>query len=182
MKTLTLTLLVSICLFLVSFDLYIKKGDKNAPLENTEYYSIGYTMPSLVMYEAIEKYSEKYGIPRRIAYGVAFKETRYQGPFHWKYDPKQISPVGALGPMQIMPSTADMMWRGTKINRSRLRDDIDFNVHTSMKLLKHLHKTYGSWSIALGCYNTGKPIANQYAIDVINFNFQGYGFRNNGSQ
>lgn len=179
MKTLFITLLISICLFLVSFDIYIKKSEVKKDVESNEYFSVGYNIPSLMMYESIERYSEKYGVPKKIAYGVAFKETRYRGPFHWEYDPSQISPVGALGPMQIMPSTANMMWKGVKIGKNRLRNDIDFNVHTSMKLLRHLYDTYGSWAIALGCYNTGKPVVNQYSIDIVNFNFKGYGYRNN---
>ena len=61
---------------------------------------------SLKMYELIEKYSEEYKVPKHIAYNVAFLETRYQGPFHWNYIPSKTSPVGAVGPMQIMPSTA----------------------------------------------------------------------------
>jgi hypothetical protein len=58
---------------------------------------------SLKMYELLEKYSEEYDIPKHIAYNVAFLETRYQGPFHWNYVPARTSPVGAVGPMQIMP-------------------------------------------------------------------------------
>jgi hypothetical protein len=44
-----------------------------------------YSPPSLQMYNCIEKYSVKYNIPRNYAYGIAYKETRYLGPFHWDY-------------------------------------------------------------------------------------------------
>ncbi|NCX06443.1 MAG: lytic transglycosylase domain-containing protein, partial [Actinobacteria bacterium] len=67
--------------------------------------------PCLQMYYYIEKYSEQYRIPRDYAFGVAWKETRYEGPFHWKYNPGQESCAGAVGPMQIMPATARMMWK-----------------------------------------------------------------------
>ena len=43
---------------------------------------------------------------KRYAYGIAYAETRYKGPFHWNYNPAQTSCVGAEGPMQIMLSTA----------------------------------------------------------------------------
>jgi hypothetical protein len=39
-----------------------------------------------------------------------------------------------------------------------------------MKILRHLHNTYSNWKIAFGAYNTGRPIVNQYAIDVYNYN------------
>ena len=126
--------------------------------------------PCIEMHNCIEKYSEIYGIPKRYAYGVAWKETRYSGAFHWEYNPGQISCVGAVGPMQVMYSTAKMMWKDKEFTKEELKNDIEFNVETSMKLLRHLHDKYGDWKIVFGCYNTGKSIVNQYAIDVYNFN------------
>ena len=32
-----------------------------------------------------------------------------------------------------------------------------------MKLLRKLHDKYGDWEIVCGCYNTGKPLINDYA-------------------
>ena len=92
--------------------------------------------PCLQMYYYIEKYSEQYGIPRNYAFGVAWKETRYEGPFHWKYNPGQESCAGAVGPMQIMPATARMMWKGKVINKNNLKTDIRFNIETSMKFME----------------------------------------------
>jgi soluble lytic murein transglycosylase-like protein len=117
---------------------------------------------SMKMYELIEKYSDQYSIPKYIAYNVAYMETRYLGPFHWKYNPYQESFAGAVGPMQIMPSTSDYI---NKVNYSkkRLTNDIELNVETSMKLLNKLHTRYKDWSIVCGCYNTGRPIVNDYA-------------------
>ena len=125
--------------------------------------------PCLQMYYNIEKYAEKYCIPKRYAYGIAWKETRYTGPFHWDYSHARESSAGAVGPMQVMPATARSMWNGKVISKKDLRDDIRLNVETSMKLLKHLYSKYGDWKIVFGCYNTGRPIVNQYAIDVYNY-------------
>ena len=142
------------------------KGEEEIYLEGTPINSE--SPPCLQMYYNIEKYSEKYGIPKNYAYGIAWKETRYSGPFDWDYDHTQTSTVGALGPMQVMPATARSMWN-KKISASDLKNDIPFNVETSMKLLKHLHDKYGDWKIVFGAYNTGKPMINQYAIDVYNY-------------
>lgn len=121
------------------------------------------------MFSTIEKYAEKYNIPLRYALGIAYAETRYEGPFHWNYNPEQKSYAGALGPMQIMPSTANMIW-GRSVPTEDLISNIDLNVETSMKLLRKLYDKYGNWKIVFGCYNTGTPCVNGYAEKVFNFN------------
>ena len=123
----------------------------------------------LQMYDAIIKYADQYDIPRKYAFGIAYSETRYQGPFHWKYNHRQLSSAGAIGPMQIMPSTGQSHWKGTgEYTKERLMYDVDFNVHTSMKVLRKLHNIYGDWKMVFGCYNTGRPCVNDYALRVYN--------------
>jgi soluble lytic murein transglycosylase-like protein len=123
----------------------------------------------LQMYDAITKYADMYSVPKRFAFGIAYAETRYCGPFHWEYKHTQTSCVGAIGPMQIMPSTGRLIWRDSTFTNHELMTDIDFNVHTSMKLLRKLYDKYGDWKIVFGCYNTGRPMINDYAIRVYNF-------------
>jgi len=118
---------------------------------------------SILMYELLEKYSKKHNVPRYIAYNIAFKETRYKGPFDWDYDPERISSAGAQGPMQVMPSTAKLI-QGEVIPAEELRTNLELNIETSMMLLEKLYNKYGSWKIVCGCYNTGQPIVNDYAI------------------
>ena len=118
---------------------------------------------SILMYELLEKYSEKHNVPKYIAYNIAFRETRYKGPFDWDYDPELISPVGAQGPMQVMPSTAKLI-QGRVISAEELRTNLELNIQTSMMLLERLYNKYGDWKIVCGCYNTGKTIVNEYAI------------------
>ena len=116
----------------------------------------------LQMYTSIEKYSKVYRVPKYIAYNVAYLETRYQGPFHWNYRPHQTSFAGAVGPMQIMPSTANMI-KQKKISVKNLKNNIELNIEISTKLLNKLYRKYGNWKIVCGCYNTGRPIVNDYA-------------------
>jgi hypothetical protein len=121
--------------------------------------------PCIQMYNHIEKYSKKYKIPRRYAFGIAYKETTYLGPNHVDYNPAQTSSAGALGPMQIMPSTAEMV-NGKRVTNSKLKNDIEFNVETSMKILRRLKDRHKNWKIVFGAYNTGRPIVNKYAEQV----------------
>jgi len=117
---------------------------------------------SLKMYEIIEELSTKYKIPKHIAYNVAYMETRYRGPFDWKYNPYLTSSAGAEGPMQIITRYAHR-FVGRTVTPKELRTDLEMNVEVSMKMLKKLYGMYGRWDLVLGYYNTGYPQVNEYA-------------------
>lgn len=154
----------------IPFRLYLEPSELKKENVEVNMGSVDIDAPTpLKMFNAIEKYSAIYDIPLKYALGVAYAETRYSGPFHWTYNPQQTSCAGALGPMQIMPSTANSIW-DKDIPKSELISDIDLNVETSMKLLRKLYDRYGNWKIVFGCYNTGRPCVNYYAERVYNFN------------
>jgi soluble lytic murein transglycosylase-like protein len=74
--------------------------------------------------------------------------------------------------MQIMPSTADLIRKENTSNK-KLKTDIELNISISAKLLRKLYDKYGDWEIVCGCYNTGKPIINEYAhFCATNKNYQ----------
>jgi soluble lytic murein transglycosylase-like protein len=159
---------ISFCLFVVIVKFAIDKEEVLPKYEGLPSSEINETAPPCVrMYDAINKWSSIYNIPKHYAYGIAYKETSYRGPFDWKYRHNRTSCVGAIGAMQIMPSTANFIWK-QKISKDRLMNDIDFNVQSSMKYLRQLYNIYGDWKITFGYYNTGYPKVNQYALDVVN--------------
>ena len=119
------------------------------------------------MYYFIEKYSEEMDIPKYILYNIAFKESSYQGPLDSTYKHNLISKCGALGPFQIIPSTANFIM-GNKIPKDQLKNDIETNIKVSARLLTYLHKRYKRWEQVVGAYNTGKPIENAYSRYVVN--------------
>ena len=163
------TLLLSMIVLTTSFKIMNNKVEKNPSIELSKLGNSDLSSPTpLKMYELIDHYSDIYKIPKHIAFNVAYLETRYKGPFDWKYKPGQTSYAGAVGPMQIMPATAEMI-RGEKIPKWKLLNDIEFNVETSMILLKKLYSKYKNWKIVFGCYNTGTPCVNKYAEKVYNF-------------
>lgn len=121
--------------------------------------------PCIRLFSLLEKYSDQYDVPFEIAIGVAREETGYLGPFHWAYDPKRVSSASAYGAMQVQVPTANDQWE-SPVTSAMLLNDMDLNVHISMKLLARLKKKYGSWEVALGAYNSGKPIINAYATRI----------------
>ena len=114
------------------------------------------------MYDAITLYADSFNVPLNIAFNVARIETGYLGPNHVKYNHKQKSCDGALGPMQIMPQYASY-FAGFPVGKKELRDSIELNVYISMKILNQHFEKYRDWAKVLGAYNTGKPVINKYA-------------------
>jgi soluble lytic murein transglycosylase-like protein len=167
MKHMILTVAVGAVLFTLAFYLQVKVDEETSPVL-VDYPIDSESPPCVQMFYSIEKYAEEYNIPKNFAYGVAYKETRYEGPFDWGYNHSQTSSAGALGPMQVMFSTAKLVFPKEDFTSEKLKNDIDFNVRCSMKLLRVLYDKYRDWKIVFGAYNTGKPLVNQYAMDVYN--------------
>ena len=140
--------------------------DDDPYLEGVDSITIINSAPSIQMYFYIKKYAAEFEIPEAYAFSLAYQETRYQGPLDLTYNHKQTSFAGALGPMQIMPATAKLII-GKPVSNNKLKNDIKLNVMISMKLLRRLHNTYGSWGMAFGAYNTGRPCINGYAHDIL---------------
>jgi len=118
---------------------------------------------SLQMYESIEHWSDSFNIPKHIAYNVAWLETRYQGPFHFDYNPYQKSSAGAVGPMQIITRWAHR-FAGRRLSEKELKTNIDLNVKISMQMLRKWYSIHHDWTLACGAYNSGSPIRNDYAV------------------
>ena len=81
--------------------------------------------PEVQMYYYIKKYSKQYDIPTKYAFSVAYIESLYGGPCDKNYKHNVASYCGALGPMQIMPATAKLIY-GKTVNKAQLKNDIDF--------------------------------------------------------
>jgi soluble lytic murein transglycosylase-like protein len=141
----------------------INKIDSNEKTkDNDEDNYIKMTPVSVQVYHYIKKYCKFYNVPERIAFKVAGLETSYKGPTT-KYKHNLVSNANALGPMQLMFTTAQYM-SDTKITKNQVRNNTELNVKLGVKYLSYLHKRYSNWKVVLGYYNTGKPIINDYAL------------------
>lgn len=89
-----------------------------------------------------------YGLPAGMLRRVAWQESRF--------DPAAISPAGAVGLMQFMPSTAAYL--GFDPN------DPKASIYAAAKYLRGLYNQTGSWTGALASYNWGVGNYLQYGL------------------
>lgn len=124
--------------------------------------------PSLRVYYYINYYSDSLEIPINYMYGIANVESNWKGPFDFTYKANLRSRAGALGPMQIMPSTANTV-TGKIVSKKELQNNIQLNIKISALLVKKLFDKYNNWKLVFGAYNTGSPTVNKYSNRVYNF-------------
>jgi soluble lytic murein transglycosylase-like protein len=165
---LSMTLCLSAVILTSSFNIIsnVEEQNKEVNLDKLGSSDLNYPTP-LKVYELIDHYSTVYNIPKHIAFNVAYLETKYKGPFDWNYKHNLSSSAGAVGPMQVMPATANYI-NNKKIPRETLKNNVEVNIKTSMKLLNKLHKMYPNWKLVCGAYNTGRPMVNSYANFCVN--------------
>lgn len=113
----------------------------------------------------IEEKSKQYGIDPNLVHAVIWQESRY--------NPKAVSPKGAVGLMQLMEGTAGDLGVTN-------REDIEQNIDGGIRYLKQMYKKNGgdwnaqdseTWEKALASYNGGYGNRNAtqtrlYAHDV----------------
>lgn len=97
----------------------------------------------------VEKYSDEYDVPQHIIYAVIKAESGF--------DPEARSGVGAIGLMQMMPSTfEDMTDNHLKeyLDSSALYDP-ETNIRYGTYYLSYLYKMFGNWDVVYAAYNGG---------------------------
>jgi len=79
------------------------------------------------------------------------------------FDPFAVSPVGAMGLMQLMPDTGDwlMQRRGLELRRRNNLFDTELNVEIGSGYLSQLIRDFGTIERALVAYNAGPTAAGK---------------------
>lgn len=90
-------------------------------------------------------------------------ELKYLAVIESALNNQAVSPVGAVGPWQLMESTARMM--GLTVNGKRDdRTDWFKSTTAAAKYLSFLHRQLNDWLLVVAAYNSG-PVPVQRAID-----------------
>lgn len=119
-------------------------------------------------FDYINKYAALYNVPLNIAFGIIHYESGYNGIYQLDYNPAVTSNHKAYGACQMKVGTANLI-SDSKVTKRDLLDNLELNIALGMKLLSTLKGQYGSWKVALGAYNTGKPVVNKYAVRIAKF-------------
>ena len=101
-------------------------------------------------YDLVVKYSEEYSIPTALTFAVIKTESNF--------DKNVISSAGAMGLMQIMPSTYEWLAQ-SKFNESAdvsLLYNPEVNIRYGTYYLQYLYAKFGTWEKALIAYNWGE--------------------------
>lgn len=105
--------------------------------------------------------STRYDLSPDFVRAVIWAESRFK--------PDSVSSKGAVGLMQLLPSTANWLY-GTEIDVGSLKN-IDLNLDLGCKYLRYLIDKFGKKEMALAAYNAGEGnvehwIENKRADDI----------------
>lgn len=115
----------------------------------------------------VEKYSEMYGVPEQIVYAVMKVESGFESD--------AVSSMGAIGLMQIMPSTFDWLSRqilGETLDAGMLYSP-ETNIRYGVFYLSYLYNEYGIWDTCFAAYNGGMGNVNEWLKDEKNVDDNG---------
>lgn len=97
----------------------------------------------------VVKYSEEYSVPEELVFAVIKVES--------DFDPMARSSAGAMGLMQMLPST--YTWLASKLSeeaREELLYDPETNIKYCTYYLSYLYSRFGTWEKAIIAYNWGE--------------------------
>jgi soluble lytic murein transglycosylase-like protein len=109
--------------------------------------SAKYISPVGTYDDLIRRASRRHGVPAALVKAVIHAESAF--------NPRAVSPKGAMGLMQLMPATAQLMGVAQPFHARQ-------NVQGGTRYLRSLHDRYGSWTHTLAAYNAGPSAVDHY--------------------
>lgn len=123
--------------------LYYAIQNKNYPTAYSEY---------------VDKYSEKYGVPKDVIYAVIKVESNF------RYDAESYK--NARGLMQLMPGTYEWMCGREGIDpEAHKLDDPEINIMIGTCYLSYLYDEFEIWDTVFAAYNAGHGIVRKWLAD-----------------
>ena len=97
----------------------------------------------------VNKYAEQHSVPEQLVFAIIKVESNF--------DPSVVSSAGAMGLMQMLPSTYE--WLTTKLGDNYSKDDLydpETNIRYGTYYLQYLYSRFGTWEKAIIAYNWGE--------------------------
>ena len=108
--------------------------------------------------EFVTKYSGEYGVPEYVIYSTIKVESNF--------DSGAQSDAGALGLMQIMPSTFDWLVSLTQEGyETGMLYDPETNIKYGTYYLSYLYLKYADWETVYAAYNAGPANVDEWLAD-----------------
>lgn len=109
--------------------------------------------------EAVEQYAEEYGLTPSLVFAVMKTESGMRAD--------AVSSVGAIGLMQIMPSTAKQLAErlGEEAPSEEKLFEPEINIRYGCEMLSWMLKEFGSLDTALAAYNAGWGNVKKWLAD-----------------
>ena len=107
--------------------------------------------------EIVELYSEEYDVPKNLIFSVIKVESGF--------NPNAHSSAGAVGLMQMMPSTFEWLTGEEHLGEnlsSLCLTDPEVNIRYGTYYLRYLYLKFGNWDTSLAAYNGGEGNVTQW--------------------
>lgn len=108
----------------------------------------------------VRHYAKQYDVPENLIYAIIRTESGF--------DPDAVSSVGAIGLMQVMPST--FRWLSDDMLGEGLADgmlyDPETNIRYGIYYLHRLYLRYGDWQTVCAAYNAGNGTVDRWLTDA----------------
>ena len=109
--------------------------------------------------EYVSASSKEFGVPEQVLFAVIKSESNF--------DANAVSKAGAIGLMQLLPST--FRWLSDDVLGERLDSALIYDPETNIKygacMLARLFDYYGNWDTAFAAYNAGMGTVNGWLGD-----------------
>lgn len=108
--------------------------------------------------DVVEKLSAHYNLDPFLILSIMREESRF--------DYEALSPAGAIGLMQLMPSTAFRLDRMLHIGLRNSQDltNVQKNLHVGIYYLSTLVREFGSYPQAIAAYNAGEEAVRKWLL------------------
>ena len=118
-----------------------------------------YILYPLKYKEQIINYSIKYNVKSEVVASVINAESNF--------NPSVVSSRGAVGLMQLMPSTAEWLSERIDVEYSYQKlFDVDFNIMLGTYYLSYLSDKFDNQTVVLCAYNAGEGVVKNWLNDT----------------